>query len=98
MKFASGVSFLFIFICVQHVESYNILAIFPLHSKSHFVMFERLLIELTDRGHEVDVVSHFPQNKPIPRYCNVTKFIITFTYKKNILDITILVFKEHYQS
>lgn len=54
--------------CAQYIESYNILAIFPQQSKSHFVMFERLLKELAKRGHEVDVVGHFPQKKPLPRY------------------------------
>lgn len=55
-------------VCVQNVENYKILAIFPLPSKSHFVMFERLLKELAVRGHEVDVVSHFPQKKILTRY------------------------------
>lgn len=58
-------------LCVQFVENYNILALFPMHSKSHFVMFERLLIGLAEKGHEVDVVSHFPQKKPIPRWANL---------------------------
>lgn len=46
----------------------QILAIFPLCVTSHFAMFERLMKGLAERGHEVDVVSHFPQKRAIPRY------------------------------
>lgn len=64
----------FIFLHAQRGESANILAVFPLHSKSHYNMYERLLKALAERGHEVDVVSHFPQKKPIPRFMKTTKF------------------------
>lgn len=76
MKFYAVTGLLVVFLCVECAENYNILAIFPLQSKSHFVMFERLLLELAKKGHEVDVVSHFPQKKPIPKYST----IIYYTY------------------
>lgn len=56
-----------LFLGAQEAQNYKILAILPLNSRSHFVMFERLLKGLAEKGHEVDVVSHFPQKKPIPR-------------------------------
>ena len=49
-------------------ESLKILGIFPLNAKSHFVMFERLMKNLAEKGHEVDVYSHYPLNKPVPNY------------------------------
>lgn len=49
-------------------ESANILGLFPLPGKSHFVMFEALLKKLADKGHNVDVATHFPMENPPPRY------------------------------
>lgn len=55
-------------VCEQIVQSYNILAIFPLQSSSHYVMYERILKALVAKGHTVDVVSHFPQKVPLKGY------------------------------
>ncbi|XP_046736272.1 UDP-glycosyltransferase UGT5-like [Diprion similis] len=52
-------------------EAYRILGVFPLNGKSHFVMFEQLMKGLAKRGHQVDVVSHFPLKKPFPNYSDV---------------------------
>ncbi|XP_044255719.1 UDP-glucosyltransferase 2-like [Tribolium madens] len=49
-------------------QTANILGIFPLPGKSHFVMFERLLMGLAEKGHNVDVATHFPRKEPTPRY------------------------------
>lgn len=46
-------------------ESYRFLGIFPHPAVSHFRAFEPLLTELGLRGHDVFVVSHFP-NKSAP--------------------------------
>lgn len=50
------------------VQSYNILAIFPLQAGSHYVMYERVLKALVAKGHEVDVVSHYPQKTKLQGY------------------------------
>lgn len=65
---------LIIFGLVKYVENAKILGLFPLQSKSHFVMFEPYLKALAKRGHEVDVVSHFPLKKPVPGYFNERHF------------------------
>ncbi|XP_046612428.1 UDP-glucosyltransferase 2-like [Neodiprion virginianus] len=52
-------------------EASKILAIMPLHAKSHYVPFEPLLKRLAERGHEVRVVSHFPQKVKIPNLTDV---------------------------
>ncbi|KAI7815544.1 UDP-glucuronosyltransferase [Rhyzopertha dominica] len=39
-----------------------------MQGRSHFTMFEPLVQELARRGHDVDVVSHFPQKTPIDGY------------------------------
>ena len=54
--------------CSQSINGLRILALYPLHGKSHFVMCERLTKVLAEKGHQVDVYSHFPLKKPIPNY------------------------------
>ncbi|KAF2882091.1 hypothetical protein ILUMI_24094 [Ignelater luminosus] len=58
--------------CLSESESYRILGLFPLPSKSHMVMFEALMKGLAEKGHQVDVLSHFLQEKPIPRYKDIS--------------------------
>ncbi|XP_025415426.1 UDP-glucuronosyltransferase 2B9-like isoform X3 [Sipha flava] len=46
---------------------YNILAIFPFSGKSHFYMFRAISQALVARGHDVTVVSHFPETLSSPK-------------------------------
>lgn len=55
-------------------SAYRILAVFPMNTKSHFVIFESLLKALAKRGHQVDVVSHFPRKNPIKNYNDIISF------------------------
>lgn len=43
------------------VIGYKVLAIFPFSGKSHFNMLRTVSDELVARGHDVTVVSHFPE-------------------------------------
>ena len=69
---ASIVPFAIIFIVIivnsENSDGARILGIFPLHGKSHFIMCEQLMKILAEKGHQVDVISHFPLNKPFPNY------------------------------
>ncbi|XP_066586589.1 UDP-glucosyltransferase 2-like [Prorops nasuta] len=56
----------------QVANSYRILAVFPLHGKSHSVMTHALAKGLAKRGHQIDVVSHFPLENPIPNYKDIS--------------------------
>lgn len=47
------------------------LVILPTHVKSHFIMLEPYLKVLVARGHELVVVSHFPQKEPIVHYTDI---------------------------
>jgi glucuronosyltransferase len=49
----------------------RILAIFPLPAKSHFAVSSALLKELANRGHQVTVLSPFPEKSPIPNYTDI---------------------------
>ncbi|KAK9731817.1 UDP-glucoronosyl and UDP-glucosyl transferase [Popillia japonica] len=62
---------LLLFAFLTSVNSLKILGIFPYAGKSHFVVFEVLLKELAKRGHQVTVVSEFPQKQPIQNYKDI---------------------------
>lgn len=53
-------------------NGFKILGIFPYGGKSHFHVYEPLLLALAEKGHEVTVISHFPQEKPVPQYKDIS--------------------------
>ncbi|XP_012528301.2 UDP-glucosyltransferase 2 [Monomorium pharaonis] len=64
--------FLAILACGQIANGIRILGVFPLHGKSHWIMQEALMRELAGRGHQVDVITHFPLKTPIPNYKDIS--------------------------
>jgi glucuronosyltransferase len=52
-------------------ESAKILGLFPLPSKSHMAVNVAIVKELAERGHDVTVVSPFPEKSEIPNYKNI---------------------------
>ncbi|CAG9768050.1 unnamed protein product [Ceutorhynchus assimilis] len=64
--------FLVLFSILHQCLASNILAVFIFPGISHFMMFQPLLKELANRGHNVDVVSHFPSTTPIERYTDIS--------------------------
>ncbi|XP_044734058.1 UDP-glycosyltransferase UGT5-like [Chrysoperla carnea] len=68
MKF----TFLLLILLINENYGARILGLFPFHGTSHWAMFEALMKGLAEKGHTVDVVSHFPQRKPIPRYNDIS--------------------------
>ncbi|KAF5280027.1 hypothetical protein FQA39_LY05408 [Lamprigera yunnana] len=54
------------------VLTYNILAVFPHNGKSHFYFFQPLLKGLAKYGHNVTVLSHFPQINVSRNYRDVS--------------------------
>lgn len=53
-------------------SAYEILCLFPHVAKSHFLMAEALMKGLAARGHNVTMISHFPQKDPIPNYRDIS--------------------------
>ncbi|GLH07822.1 UDP-glucuronosyltransferase [Gryllus bimaculatus] len=53
-------------------EAGRVLGLVPVPARSHFIAFERLLKALAARGHQVDMVSHFPQKAPSPNYTDIS--------------------------
>ncbi|KAJ8883309.1 hypothetical protein PR048_015152 [Dryococelus australis] len=52
-------------------ENARILGVFQFNGKSHFIVFEALMKALAAKGHQVVVVSHFPQKNPVPNYTDI---------------------------
>jgi glucuronosyltransferase len=52
-------------------ESARILGLFPIPSKSHMAVNLAVVKELAERGHEVTVVSPFPEKSENPNYKNI---------------------------
>ncbi|KAL0829204.1 hypothetical protein ABMA28_004040 [Loxostege sticticalis] len=53
----------------------KILGIFPYDGKSHFIVIKVLLQELARRGHDVTVISHFPEDNPPKNYHDISLYI-----------------------
>ncbi|XP_025161174.1 UDP-glucuronosyltransferase-like [Harpegnathos saltator] len=53
------------------VDGARILAVFPLHVKSHYNVYEPLLKRLSARGHEIVAVTHFPQRIRLANFTDV---------------------------
>lgn len=72
LKMVHAVIIIFITAAIFDENSaYRILGIFPLNSRSHEMMFESLMTGLAKRGHQVDVVTHFPVENPPKNYKNI---------------------------
>lgn len=74
MKFISS-KVVVLFVGLLSVSNaYRILCVFPMMTKSHFIVLESVAKILAKRGHQVDVVSHFPRKNPIENYNDIVSF------------------------
>lgn len=55
-------------VLMQDGYGYNILGIFPTMSKSHYITGGALMRGLAAAGHNVTVISPYPQKKAIPNF------------------------------
>ncbi|CAG9861074.1 unnamed protein product [Phyllotreta striolata] len=56
-------------LCCAHC--YNYLAVFPVLGNSHMIVFSPYLRELARKGHNVTLISGYPQKENLPNYRNV---------------------------
>jgi glucuronosyltransferase len=56
---------------VAMIGGAKVLGVFPFPVRSHLIVQKPLMLELARRGHEVTVVSSFPENKVIPNYTDI---------------------------
>ncbi|KAF2895932.1 hypothetical protein ILUMI_10246 [Ignelater luminosus] len=85
-----------VLICVAIIYFLNssdgarILGIFPLTTYSHFILGHTLMKELASRGHEVTVMSPYPQKTPIENYKDIDLSEMLRKHeenRKNVFDI-----------
>lgn len=50
------------------INGYRILGVFPHFGISHFYVFHPIMRGLAEAGHNVSVVSYFPDKNPHPNY------------------------------
>lgn len=60
-----------ILLLLNYVHGYNILGIFSYPAKSHYTVFDPLMVELANRGHSVTVYNTFPKDYQILNYREV---------------------------
>lgn len=58
-------------LCRTVVECYKFLAVLHTGARSHFIVGSALMKTLALKGHEVYVISPFPQTSPIANYHDV---------------------------
>ncbi|XP_022913422.2 UDP-glycosyltransferase UGT5-like isoform X2 [Onthophagus taurus] len=59
---------LYVLLSLNVIFCYKILALFPHRGKSHYNVFEPMLIELSKRSHQLTVINHFPQKIKIDNF------------------------------
>lgn len=64
-------SLLLFTILLWNAQCAKILVVFPMPAYSHFSLGFRLSKELADRGHQVTVISPYPQKNPIKNYRDI---------------------------
>lgn len=66
-------------------SAYRILCVFPYNANSHNIVFQALMKGLAEKGHQVDVITHFTLKKPIKNYNNIIHLNETdFSYVNNV--------------
>ncbi|XP_065219043.1 UDP-glycosyltransferase UGT5-like isoform X44 [Planococcus citri] len=55
-------------LCANFAKCYKILGVFPFPGKSHYAVFDPLMVELAHRGHNVTIYNIFPKSNTIPNY------------------------------
>ncbi|KAJ4448257.1 hypothetical protein ANN_10271 [Periplaneta americana] len=63
---------IFVVLCIGSSTCSRILAFFPNVVKSHHDVYAPYLQQLAARGHDVVVVSHFPQDTPFPNLTDIS--------------------------
>lgn len=53
------------------VSAYKYLAVLPTYARSHFSVGSSLMKALAEKGHEVYVISPYPQKHPIENYHDI---------------------------
>lgn len=66
--FCLGLAFLALF---AQIDGAKVLGVLPFGSSSHFAIGSAILKSLHEAGHEITVVSPYPQKKPLEKYHDI---------------------------
>ncbi|XP_025408804.1 UDP-glucuronosyltransferase 2C1-like [Sipha flava] len=72
-----------VFSIIWITNAANLLVFWPLPIPSHFYSFKPLFTELALQGHNVTVVSHFPESTPMANYTDITIMDETTKYNES---------------
>lgn len=74
---------------LSSVNGANILGVFPINGRSHWVVYESVMKALAARGHNVTVITSFPQKVRVP---NLTEIDVSATFPSvvNVISIDIV--------
>lgn len=78
------VQFVLVLFFLPSMLSEDILAVLPTPSKSHFNVFQPLLLGLASRGHKVKVISSFPLSSPVQNYTDINVKDFKLVYDSDI--------------
>ncbi|XP_035737138.1 UDP-glucuronosyltransferase-like isoform X3 [Vespa mandarinia] len=70
---------------LTYSQGYRILGIFAFQAKSHFVMFEALMKNLANKGHQIDAITSFHLKKP---FVNITELVVITPQMKLVNNIS----------
>ncbi|RLU26696.1 hypothetical protein DMN91_000493, partial [Ooceraea biroi] len=65
-------------------SAYRFLGVFPFPGKSHFALPESLMKGLISKGHQVDIISPFPQKKPYSNYTDIANLTAPISFTNNM--------------
>lgn len=68
------------------VNGANILGVFPINGRSHWVVYESVMKALAARGHNVTVITSFPQKTPVANYTDID---LSKTFPSAVNTVTI---------
>lgn len=66
------------------VDAAKVLGILPFGGKSHFAIGHAIVMNLHKVGHDITVISPFPQKKPLERYRDISVKSIFDELEKSI--------------
>jgi glucuronosyltransferase len=79
--------FLFVFVLLAltaKIDGFKVLGVFAFGSKSHFAIGHGIVESLHKAGHDVTVISPYPQKNPNPNYRNISIAELIKKFEKGI--------------
>lgn len=86
--------FIFVtFLIFYLIDASKILGVFPIVTKSHFTIGYSIIKSLHEVGHDVTVISPYPQKKPLANYTDISTADILEEFTKSDFLYIVYVYK-----